>query len=317
MLDVVCVGILVADALAKNVDALPEKGKLLPIESVQLCSGGCAMNTAVDLAKMGAKTAVVGMIGDDGFGRFMKNEIIRSGMDADGVKITREAGTSASVALIDQSGERSFLHYVGANGIFSEADIDWNVVDRSNLVFVAGSMLMPSFDGEGCASFLKKCKEKGKTTILDTAWDNHGRWMSLLKDSMPYIDYFIPSIEEARELSGEREPEAIAERFFELGVQHVVIKVGKRGCYLQETAEDEGVYLPTYDRVKAVDTTGAGDSFCAGFLYGLSKGMSMKESCRLANAVGTHCIMAVGASTGIKPYEEIKKFMEDYENGCN
>ena len=65
--------------------------------------------------------------------------------------------------------------------------------------------------------------------------------------------------------------------------------------------------------VKRVDTTGAGDSWCSGFLYGLSHGMSMDESAKFANAVGTHCIMAVGASTGIKPYAEIKKFMEENE----
>ena len=74
--------------------------------------------------------------------------------------------------------------------------------------------------------------------------------------------------------------------------------------------KEKGAYIPAYSGVKAVDTTGAGDSFCAGFLYGLSRGFSPLEACRLENAVGAHCVMAVGATTGIKPYAQIKAFMD-------
>jgi sugar/nucleoside kinase (ribokinase family) len=311
MFDIACVGILVADAITKTVDKMPEKGKLGLVDSLELYSGGCAMNASIDLAKLGANVALIGMIGNDGFGTFLKSELNNYGINTEGLVINKATNTSASVVLVDSSGERTFLHYIGANGVFSEQDINYRIIENSKIVFIAGSMLMPSFDGEGCALTLKKAKDMGKITVLDTAWDDKGRWMQVLEPCMEYLDYFVPSIEEAEQLSGEKEPEKIAKVFFNKGVKTVVIKLGKDGCYMQENAEAEGVYIPTYSHIKPVDTTGAGDSFCAGFLYGLSNGMTILESCKLANAVGTHCIMATGATTGIKSYDEIAKFMEE------
>jgi sugar/nucleoside kinase (ribokinase family) len=99
-----------------------------------------------------------------------------------------------------------------------------------------------------------------------------------------------------------------------MGPKVVVIKLGKDGCFIK-TKEGEKYIIPTYDRIKPVDTTGAGDSFCAGFLTALVKGKSLVDCGKFANAVGTHCIMAKGASTGIKSEAEILKFMDDYEKG--
>ena len=131
---------------------------------------------------------------------------------------------------------------------------------------------------------------------------------------MEYIDLFIPSIEEAIMLSGKEEPEEIADAFLAMGVKTVVIKLGKKGCFIKDSV-GEKYFIPTYSKIKAVDTTGAGDSFVAGFLTGITKGMGLYESGRFANAVGTHCVMAAGASTGIKSYEEIVKFIENNEIG--
>lgn len=310
MFDVACIGILVADVITRTVDEFPARGKLTAIDSLQLYSGGCAMSASVDLKKLGCSVAVLGMAGNDGFGAFLKKELELQGVNVDGLCMTEQAGTSASVVLVDSSGERSFLHAVGANGLYRESDVNYAVIAESNIVFVGGSLLLPGFDGEGCAKCLKRVKKMGKTTVLDTAWDDHGRWMSAIAPSLPYVDYFIPSIDEAQMLSGETEPERIAEVFFAHGVGCVVIKLGKDGCYLQEAAGLAGHYIPACTGVTAIDTTGAGDSFCAGFLYGISHGFSPLEACRLANAVGAHCVMAVGATTGIKPYAQIKAFLD-------
>ncbi len=316
MYDVACVGIFVADCIAKPITKLPEPGKLDQIDSLNLYTGGCAVNAGVDMKKLGANIALMGMVGDDGFGTFMLEEVKKLGLTTDGIKVSKEHPTSASVVIVDDSGERSFLHCVGANGAFTESDVNYDVIRDSKVVFVAGTMLMPGFDGEPCAEFLKKCKEMGKITVLDSAWDNSGRWIDVIRPCMPYIDYFIPSIDEARMFAGGKEDlKDIADCFFDLGAKHVAIKVGKDGCYVRETKDSEGVIMPTYLGFKPVDTTGAGDSFCSGFLYGLTHGMSMTESAQFANAVATHCVMAVGASTGIKSYEEIKKFMEENQPG--
>jgi len=312
MFDVVCVGNIVADVIVRTVDGLPPRGTLVFKDSISLYSGGCAMSSSVDLSILGAKSAIIAKIGGDSFGEFLKNVLVNKNVDITGLKIA-EYPTSASVALIASDSERTFLHTPGANAYFTDEDMDWDIVEKSKIVFTAGMLIMPGFDGRPCANVLKKCREMGKITMLDTAWDSANLWMQKLEPSMPYIDYFMPSVEEAEKLSGETEHKKIADMFFDMGVKHVVIKLGKEGCYLRENKSSDGKYFPTYKNIKPADTTGAGDSFCAGFLFGLSKNYDLGECCRIGNAVGSHCVMKTGATAGIVPYEQIRKFMEENE----
>jgi len=313
MIDVACIGIFVADVIAKPVDSIPKPGLLERIDSISTYSGGCAMNAGVDMAKIGLKTAVLGKMGNDSFGAFLREELVKYGVETGGVAIDDNAQTSASVVISASNGERSFLHCVGANATFCYADVNWDIVEKSRIVFVAGTMLMDAFDGADCARVLKRCKEMGKITVLDTAWDSKGRWMQVLAPCMPYIDVFMPSIDEAIELAGgETDPKKIADYFFSLGVGKVVIKLGSKGCYLREEESAEGIVVPCY-KVTAVDTTGAGDSFCAGFLTGMAKGLSFADCGKFANAVGAHCVQAMGASTGIRSFAEIQAFIEERE----
>jgi sugar/nucleoside kinase (ribokinase family) len=313
MFDVACIGILVSDVIVKTIESIPERGKLSSVDSINMFSGGCAMSAAIDMAIIGGNVALLGKIGDDGFGMFLKYTLEKYGVNTEGLVVGEGSSTSASVVLVDGTGERSFLHCQGANAEFCESNINWKVVENSKIVFVAGTMLMPSFDGEPCARVLKKARELGKYTVLDTAWDSKGRWMNVLKPCMEYIDLFMPSYDEAVKFSGRDNLYDIAEVFFNLGVKTVVIKTGGNGCYIRETRDCEGYVLPTYTNIKPVDTTGAGDSFCAGFLSGMMRDFSLRECGRFANGVGTHCIMQAGAISGIKPYDDIIRFMKENE----
>jgi len=309
MYDVACIGILVADVIAKPVNSIPKKGLLGLIDGISLHSGGCAMSAAIDMSKIGLNIAFLGKVGNDSFGEFLKESLIQNNVNVEGLAVDPINQTSASVVLSDNMGERTFLHCIGANGTFSKEDINWDVIEKSKVVFVAGTMLMDTFDGEHCAIVLEKCKEMGKTTVLDTAWDSKGRWMDVLEECMPYIDIFLPSIDEAIELSGKTKPKEIADVFFEKGVKQVVIKLGNKGCYLRESKTSKEVIIQPY-KVNAVDTTGAGDSFCAGFITGIVKEMPFEKCGQFANAVGAHCVSAMGATTGIKPLSDILTFME-------
>ena len=311
MIDVACVGILVADAIAKPVVKIPQKGKLELVENLSLFSGGCAASTAIDIAKIGLKSAIVGKIGNDGFGKFMQNSLNEQGVNTEALMVDNNSSTSASLVIVSKDSERSFIHCQGANANFVESDINYDIIKKSGIIFVAGVMLMEKFDGAQCAKFLKKCKELKKPTALDVAWDSTGRWMNVLEQSMSYIDYFLPSIEEAVELSGKKEPEEIADYFLSMGPSVVVIKMGQDGCYIK-SKNGESRTVPIY-KVSPIDTTGAGDSFCAGFLSALCRGKSLYECGKFANAVGAHCVMAQGASTGIKSEAEILQFMEEYK----
>ena len=313
MKKIACIGIMVADVMTDPIEAFPEPGKLVKIGSVTVHNGGNAMTAAINLKKMGVDAKMVGKLGDDMFGYYLRECLDKAGVDTRGLKIDGEVQTSVSIVLRDATGERSFLHCTGTNAVLSVEDVDWSIVAECDGVFVTGSFLMDNFDGEETAEFLKKCKEMGKTTFLDVCWDASGRWGEVLNCCMPYIDYFMPSIDEAIEIAGCSDPDEIADAFAAKGVVNTVIKLGKKGAYLRLAGEEKGRVFPAVGDVKRVDTTGAGDSFCSGFLAAFARGMDPEFCVRFANTVGALCVTAKGATAGTRTYEETIEIMNKWE----
>lgn len=310
MKKVACLGILVADVIVEPVDTYPEKGVLQKVNSITVHNGGNAMTASINLRKLGVPSSIVGMVGNDMFGDFLKSRLSDAQVDTRGLKVSDDTQTSASVLMIDNSGERSFFHCVGTNAVFSINDIDYDIINECDIVFVTGTFLLTHFDGVETMEFLKKCKEMGKTTLLDVCWDSKGEWGNLLDMSLPYIDYFMPSIDEARCIANEDEPEAIANVFASKGASDIIIKLGSKGSFLRKKGESTGTVYKSYKVDNVVDTTGAGDSFCSGFIAALSMDKSLEECMVFANAVGAMSVMEKGATTGTKSYEETLEFIK-------
>lgn len=310
MKKIACVGILVADVIVEPVSKYPEKGVLEPVNSITMHNGGNAMTAAINLHKLGVQSRMVGMVGQDMFGDFLKGRLDAAGVDTRGLARSETAQTSASVLMIDKTGERSFFHCTGTNAVFSEKDIDYSVIEECDGVFVTGSFLMDTFDGAETMQFLKRCKEMGKTTFLDVCWDAKGQWGKLLDMAMPYIDYLMPSIDEAVEIAGKKDPDEIADVFVSKGAKNVIIKLGSKGSYLRMESWEKGKVFPPFYIDNPVDTTGAGDSFCSGFLAAFARDMAPEDAMVFANATGACCVTAKGATTGIKTFEETLRFIE-------
>jgi len=306
--DVSCVGMLCADVLARPVNNLPPRGGLDLVENISIQSGGCGANASICLSRLGVTTVLFGRVGKDSIGNFLYDVLEKEGVRTEGLRKDSTLPTSSSVVCIDSKGERSILHCLGANAHFSITDVHTEIILSSRILFIAGTFLMPAFDGEGTLSLTRLAYENGVTCCLDTHWDSSGRWMELIRDAMPYLHWFMPSETEAFHLSGEKEPGAMARRFQSLGAQNVIIKLGERGCFIMQEGE-EGFFSPAY-RVQAVDASGAGDAFCAGFIAGLARGWSAKDSARLANAVGGCCVRKVGTTPGVECFENTLAFME-------
>ena len=312
MKKVACVGILVADVMASPVDSIPESGMLSQINSITVHNGGNAMTASINLHKMGVDSKIVGKVGDDMFGVYLRGVLDKAGVDTRALKVDESVQTSASVVLLESNGQRSFLHCVGTNATFSIDDIDYSVIDECDMVFVTGSFLLNTFDGAQTAEFLKKCQEMGKTTFLDVCWDAKGNWGKVLDCCLPYLDFFMPSIDEAIQLAdGKEDPEEIADVFMAKGAKNVIIKLGKRGSFLRRAGETKGKIFPIVGRAKPVDTTGAGDSFCSGFLAAYARDEELDKCMLVASATGGLCTTAKGATTGIRDYEGTLKFLEE------
>ena len=304
--DVVCLGLMVADVVAVPVTGMPPRGGLSTVERMELHTGGCAVNTGISLARLGMKVGLIGRVGQDGFGEYILSVLQGHGIDTAAVRRDPLSHTSGSLVLVDHDGERSFIHHVGANGAIRERDVDMALVGRARILHVAGSNMMPGFDGVATARVLQSAQTIGVITSLDTAWDPSGRWLELIEPALPHIDFFVPSLEEAKEITRCEEPSAVAHRLLQYGVKTVVLKMGGDGCYV--TTSREEFLVPAYP-VPVVDTTGAGDAFAAGFLAGVVKGWRLREAAALACAVGACCVTAVGATTGIRSLEETMAFV--------
>lgn len=313
MKDVLCIGNFVADVVVKPVEKMPQKGGVVLVDKMELHSGGCAMNKAIALAKMDLKTGVIGKIGNDWFGKYLIGIMKEYGMDIRGMIKDKNTNTSSVVVLISKDGERSFIHYAGATAKLSITDINFDIIKEYKILDISAFFRMDRLDGAPTVEILKRAKKFGLITTLDVCWDSENRWMKLLEPCLKYVDFFLPSYEEAVKLSGKKELPSIAKEFISRGVKTAVIKIGDKGCFI--ATGDRKYNIPAY-KVKVVSTVGAGDSFVAGFLTGIIKGWNLEESGKFANAVGACCVTTLGASTGIKRLNRTLKFMKETSLKC-
>lgn len=311
MKKVLCIGSVTTDLILSPVDALPPPGTLQAVRSASTHVGGCAANAAIDLGKLGVPVALACQVGEDTFGDFVIGQARSAGVDTEWV-VRGEAPTTCSTVCVNSQGERSFLYYPGSTAAYTIQSLPASPPDDCGIVFVAGAMLLDSFDGGPAGEYLARAREKGAYTVMDTAWDSDGVWMPKIEAALPGLDLFMPSLEEAQKLSGKEDPKEIADVFFGMGVKSVIVKLGSQGAYLCPTPQERYI-LPTYEGVPVVDTTGAGDSFCAGFLCGLANGWDFRTCGQFANGVGSLCVTKMGASTGVPSMREVLEFMDSHK----
>jgi sugar/nucleoside kinase (ribokinase family) len=309
MSEIACLGILVADLIGRPVDQLPPRGRLGLVDQMTLHIGGCAANTGIDLARLGVKTSVLGKVGRDGLGDFVARTLEAEGIDTRGVVRDRSVNTSSTMVLVDGEGERTFLHYLGGNAVFTEADVDWSVLSESRTLHVAGALVMPGMDGEPMARILKRAREAGMVTSLDVVWDATGKWMKTLGPCLEHLDFFMPSISEAQAITGRENTEQVAAALRDAGVRTVALKLGEEGCYV---SGPDGAFSAPCFRVRAVDGTGSGDAFDAGLLCGILRGWDLEKSARFGCAVGALCVTDVGATAGVKSMEQAEDFLQSH-----
>jgi len=305
---VVCLGILVADIIGRPLRAVPAPGRLVLVDEMILHTGGCAVNTATALARLGIPVEVIGKVGQDALGSFVVDALVERGIGTRGITHDARVGTSGTMVLVDPDGERRFVHYIGANACLTLMDIDLPMIEAASILHVGGSLVLPGIDGEPTAELLRGARANGVVTFLDTVWDDTGKWMQTLEPCLPHLDYFIPSLPEAQAITGLTDPLAVGRALLEYGTGTVALKMGDKGC-LVLTQDGRQVRMGAYD-VPVVDATGAGDAFAAGFIAGVWHGWPLEETAMLANAVGALCVTGVGASGGVRSLEETFEFMK-------
>ena len=188
MSDVLGLGNFVVDLIGKPIERLPAPGQLQMLDALETHVGGNGPNTAGALAKLGGSVAVCGRIGDDFQGRFLLQQLEAWGADVTPVVCDERRQTGMTLVAVNRAGERSFLHDYGANAAFSPADVPWDAPALRGVrhLHLASHFVLPAMDGEPAACVLRRARERGWSTSLDTVWDFSGRGLEALQPCLPY-----------------------------------------------------------------------------------------------------------------------------------
>ena len=309
---VLCVGILVADIFVPPLDRLPGAGELIATDDFLIQPGGCAANTAIALAKLGVPAGVCGRVGDDVFAEIVLRDLHAYGVDTRAVAAVAGRGTSKSVIVPVRGEDRRFIHTFGANAALTAADIPADLLASASVVYVGGYLVLPGLQQSELAERIREARAHGVRVILDIAVPSERPDLSLdaVAELLPLADYFVPNDDEARALTGERDPAAQAQAFLDCGAGTVVIKLGERGVHVQ-TAET--AFAMRAPEVAVVEPSGAGDAFAAGLVVALLESWPLERAIRFASVTGASACTALGCWAGVWSRHEADEFVASHE----
>lgn len=308
MATVVTMGVTILDILGRYVTRIPDGQNIDILDEIRLTVAGTAAGTAVDLAKLGADVIAMAAVGKDAPGNFIKVTMGDYGIDTSCLVFKDSVQTSCTMLPIRPNGDRPALHVPGANGEFSLDDINWDVLAKADYLHFGGTCLMAKIDGKPTAEVLKFAKEHGVTTTWDILAIDRPDLLDIIEPALPYVDYFMPGLEEAQMITGLTDRQAIIKFFLDRGAQHTVFKMGAEGSSIAGVGMDE-IRIPAFS-ANVVDSTGCGDSYCAGFIVGLSKGWDLEKAGRLGAACGALVVSGLGSDAGIVDLEQTVALME-------
>ncbi|HEV7846714.1 MAG TPA: carbohydrate kinase family protein [Thermoleophilaceae bacterium] len=286
-----CVGVHVLDVLVRPVEAIPEGQGGELVEEIRITAAGSAGGTALVLAKLGASVKSSGAIGRDAAGDMLLALLERDGVDT-GLLVRRDdVQTSASVLPIRPTGERPAFHVVGANGSFGPDDVPDAELEAATHVHLGGPEFM---GGEAAAPLLARARAHGAVTSADVLAPGEGL-LDWIAPALPELDYLLPNGEQVLALTGESDLEEGCRALLERGVGCVAATCGAEGVVLVDAHGAQTV--PAFE-VEAVDTTGCGDAFSAGFLRGLSLGRGRPDAARLGCAAAALVAQGLGTDHG-------------------
>ena len=303
--DYTSMGFYTFDCLGWPFTDMPAGGGCYPIDELTLAVSGAAGTAAIAAAKMGLTTLAVGGVGDDLMGDWVLQRLRHFGVDISTMQREKHWKTSSSIVTTRADGSRPALHMSGATGNFfvTEAMLP-NIVDAK--VFHAGGVgLMHAMDNGRTAEVMAAAKRAGALTTVDVFAGSPDD-MPAVANVLPYTDYFLPSIEEARALAGLSDKGDAARYFLDLGVKACVFTLGDEGAYYHDRS-GLTFRMPAFD-IAVKCTCGCGDAFNAGFAVGLVKGFDMEATVRFAQATAALNATGLGSQAGVESFEHTLNF---------
>ncbi|RAX19069.1 sugar kinase [Actinomyces sp. Z5] len=307
-LDVLCVGSSVVDIPLHPVDRTVFDTVSYPVDDISMQVGGDALNESIILSRLGARVGLVTVVGDDAAGTFITTTARSEGVDVSRVHVRRSLTTSLNVGLVQPDGERTFItNRNGSLWLTEESDLDVSGRIGFAKILSFGSIFNnPLLSGAWIADLFHRAKAAGMTVCADMVPSRTGAGIEEIAEALGYVDYFFPNASEAIALTGAHDELEAATILEGYGVGNTVLKVGARGCLVHNAHITE--IVPAVGR-DAVDTTGAGDNFAAGYIRALLRGMSSIDAAVFANGVAGLSVTRLGATAAVRSLEQAEEFI--------
>lgn len=307
---IVAVGDANVDLIAP-VESLPDKGGEVSTDKLHKCAGGSAANLCVALARLGLDSRFIGRVSNDSLGHFLIDNFRKEKVDISQLQIDEKVGTGLQFIAITRDGERTMYGFRGANIYLSADEIDMGCVESSRFLHISGYALLSDPQRKTTVKILKVARGAGALVSLDVGVLPATRVANRVCSILRSVDILFLGGLEVSALVGTKNPEKAAEDILKFGPKIVVLKLGRKGCFI--LTEMERVRSPAFP-IKIVDTTGAGDAFDAGFLTGVIRGWGFKRAARFANAVGALSTTKIGAQSALPNRREVKRFLRRFGN---
>lgn len=345
------------DTLKGSLSDILVPGTLINIEKATIGTGGAVSNTGLVIDKLGVTVLLNGKIGDDEFGSIVKQLV--GPQKTKFLRTVSDINTSYTIVVAPPGIDRMFLHDPGANNTFGADDIDYDALADCYLFHFGYPCFMERIyqnDGKELVEMYKNVKNLNVTTALDmglpdpSSQAGQADWTAILKDVIPFVDVFVPSIEEItymldRPLFEQRKTEAggddpvlaykpadfaaISDMLLDMGAKVILLKSGINGCYLRTTSADrikqlgkacpsevnawadKELWAASYKTDKFGSATGAGDAAIAGFLVGIVRDFSAADSLLLANTVAMQNVRGIDTLSGIEDWPATLAMLKD------
>jgi ribokinase len=308
MPDVVALGDVNVDIIA-HFAAFPGKGQDALTDKTEIHCGGSAANTAMTLARMGIETSLISRVGPDSWALKAYRCLNEAGVLPGGLQRDRAVMTGLMYVVVTPDGERTILGHRGANAFTDPAQIRKEDIRAARLFHLSGYALLNEPQRSAALLALEIAGRHGLTITLDPGMSVSQVVLDVICALLPGIDILLPNLMEAQRLSGEDRPQDCIQVLLDRGVRVVALKLGQEGCLV---GSDEGfVRVPGFS-VEARDSTGAGDSFAAGFIAGFLGGLDWPSAAMLGNAMGAMAAARVGAATVIPKAQEVLTLLRDH-----
>ncbi|UUZ82435.1 sugar kinase [Paenibacillus sp. P26] len=298
-------------------------GGLQQVEHYTRRLAGAELNAAIGFARLGLRTGWVSKVGDDVFGRCIKEHLLGEGVNIDGVLTDGRYPTGFQLKSKVLSGdpEVQYFRKGSAASRLAPADLKADYFLTARHLHMTG--IPPALSQETrefAGHALALMKQAGRTVSFDpnlrpSLWPSREEMVEVVNGLALQADWVLPGIEEAELLTGSADPKAASEFYLSRGVKLVVIKMGPEGAYYRSEAE-EG-FVPGFKVEHVVDTVGAGDGFAVGTVSGLLAGLPVQASVVRGNAIGSLAVQSPGDHEGYPDAARLEQYIQSFMTGVN